>query len=460
MDPDEGINLMKALLQLRGYELYADIYSDQPPLFTLFLTALFWLFEPNVTLARLGVLELSLLLVGAVVWYLNVNWGLTHSVLGFLILILLPDFARFSVSVMIGLPSISLAFVSFALAVDWIGSGRRLSLVLSGIMISAAMLIKGIVAPFGPLVGLAILLRNIRTDRPIREQSLAFKPFLLWSAVAGGLLLIGALAIGPQHWQQLTASHLQANEVQTFISRAEKDNINSYLNRAWGIVILGGIGSLYAIVHKRFMALPLTVWGVGNYIFLANTIPVWEHHHLLVSIPAAVLAALPTGDAVSATIASIKGRQFLHRRFIFGAAMLALFVGLMIPIAQLLSIELDPKLTNFVRGPQHLSLDFIHYDEMYELRGDDEVVVTDRPMYAFRMGKIVPPTLAVWSQKRFETGEVTLDQVIEEIEEWEPTQVLIGRFLAKELEAYLVESGEYIREYHYGDFRLYQRKPE
>ena len=36
---DEGINLMKAMLVQRGYSLYGDIWSDQPPLFTHLLSA-------------------------------------------------------------------------------------------------------------------------------------------------------------------------------------------------------------------------------------------------------------------------------------------------------------------------------------------------------------------------------------------------------------------------------------
>ncbi len=42
-DYDEGINLMKVLLVDRGYALYTDIWSDQPPLLTAMLS---WWFKP------------------------------------------------------------------------------------------------------------------------------------------------------------------------------------------------------------------------------------------------------------------------------------------------------------------------------------------------------------------------------------------------------------------------------
>src|SRR4051794_5789212 len=40
-DTDEGLNLMKSLLQLRGHHLYSEIWSDQPPLFTYILSGWF-----------------------------------------------------------------------------------------------------------------------------------------------------------------------------------------------------------------------------------------------------------------------------------------------------------------------------------------------------------------------------------------------------------------------------------
>lgn len=43
-DNDEGINLMKALLFERGFSLYDEIWSDQPPVFTVLLAWWFKIF--------------------------------------------------------------------------------------------------------------------------------------------------------------------------------------------------------------------------------------------------------------------------------------------------------------------------------------------------------------------------------------------------------------------------------
>jgi len=64
MDLDEGVNLMKGMLVVRGYTLYSQIWSDQPPLFTHMLAVLFRLVGFEVNAARVMVLILS----GVLLW--------------------------------------------------------------------------------------------------------------------------------------------------------------------------------------------------------------------------------------------------------------------------------------------------------------------------------------------------------------------------------------------------------
>lgn len=454
-DPDEGINLMKSMLQLRGYSLYFDVYSDQPPLFTLFLTALFGLMEPNVTLARLGVLAFSMVLVGSAVWSLLFEWDGLHAFVAVIFLILAPFFLELSVAVMIGLPAIALSFLSFALALHWAASNSRLSLILSGVLIAAAILTKAFVAPMGLVLAGAVFLRFGQKDPSGERGRVALAPLLLWGGVAGCLLLIAGVLIGPGNWSQLVASHLQSSELVEFINRK---TVNDYLVDGRGLLVLGLVGGGYSLLDRKWTALPLLIWGAINYLLLTQLNPVWYHHSLLVTVPAALLAAMPVGDAFSWIVLAVQERRFLDKSALLGAGMLV-FVGILLyPRFPVIASDFDLGFPNLSRGPKPESLDFIHMAEMSELRGPDEVVVTDRPMFPFRMGKIVPPNLAVWSNKRFETGELTEAQVIEEIERWKPTQVLIGRYLAPGIIQYLQENADYIREYHYGDFRLYQRR--
>jgi hypothetical protein len=49
---DEGFEVMKAFLCLKGFRLYQDIWNDQPPVFTALLTEVFRWFGPTMLAAR------------------------------------------------------------------------------------------------------------------------------------------------------------------------------------------------------------------------------------------------------------------------------------------------------------------------------------------------------------------------------------------------------------------------
>ncbi len=74
-DPDEGINVMKALLHIKGYALYTEIWSDQPPLLTIIMSYWFKLFGLSVYNGRLLILIFSALLLWAFYQIVRNSWG-------------------------------------------------------------------------------------------------------------------------------------------------------------------------------------------------------------------------------------------------------------------------------------------------------------------------------------------------------------------------------------------------
>ncbi|HWP41204.1 MAG TPA: glycosyltransferase family 39 protein, partial [Tepidisphaeraceae bacterium] len=111
-DTDEGLNLMKSLLMLRGHRLYSEIWSDQPPLFTCLLTWLFKLSGPSVMPARMLVLAFSGLLLWTMYQTLSILEDRRFALVAALLLAGSTWYALFSFSVMIGLPALSLAMMS------------------------------------------------------------------------------------------------------------------------------------------------------------------------------------------------------------------------------------------------------------------------------------------------------------------------------------------------------------
>jgi hypothetical protein len=68
---------------------------------------------------------------------------------------------------------------------------------------------------------------------------------------------------------------------------------------------------------------------------------------------------------------------------------------------------------------------------------ETELIVTDRPMFAFRTGIAVPPKLAVVSGKRYLTGELNEDDFLQIIQSEKPEQVALTRFAMPEVVSYL-----------------------
>jgi hypothetical protein len=80
-------------------------------------------------------------------------------------------------------------------------------------------------------------------------------------------------------------------------------------------------------------------------------------------------------------------------------------------------------------------------------------VFTDRPMIAFRAGYPVIPELAVITEKRLISGDISDADILESVQEWQPEQVLIGRFDLPLVMDYLDEEYELISTS--GGMRLY-----
>ena len=67
-----------------------------------------------------------------------------------------------------------------------------------------------------------------------------------------------------------------------------------------------------------------------------------------------------------------------------------------------------------------------------QLRADAQTapgwVFTDRPFYAFQAGLPVPPTMAVISRKRLESGIITQEMIVDALKQYRPRYVLLERF--------------------------------
>jgi hypothetical protein len=250
---------------------------------------------------------------------------------------------------------------------------------------------------------------------------------------------LGLWLVGPENLSQLITTHLSAREDPAYLSLAQAQSISWHLRDSWPVLLLAGVGSLFALLERRWTAFYLLAWGATAYVLLSFHAPVWYHHQLLITIPAAMLAAVAVGEAVRLLPQAIRQHAFMDVRFFLillalagSAATLAVRARLTYHTFILPAFLIPPEAPSEGREAPFLA-------EMTSRVARTHWVVTDLPMYAFRAGLPVPPPLAALTDKRLSSGEISEAQIIQVIEDYKPEQVLLGRFNLPAVEAYLKE---------------------
>jgi hypothetical protein len=394
--------------------------------------------------ARLFVLFFSALLVWSAAQFLQLTWGKLSAILFLPLVIMLPEYLRLSTSVMIGVPSIALAAVSMLFLVLWHQKKNSLWLVLSGFSLALSVLIKLFT---GFLVPIFLIGMTISAYQEHRGEGLSWsmlRPALIWSAGFAGLaLLLGLVLIGPQNLGSIIVPHMAAPTTESLEGPGYTMNIR--LQAAVPLLLLGLLG---AVIY------PLS-WAALAYVLFSFYSPVFYHHQLLVTIPVTIMAAAAVGDGIRSLFALRRSADLIRLRTLFGAVALIGFVLVALNYFPGLDRELmnRPRLTDFTLRATAGKLKVIR--TMNEYADRTHWIMTDMPMYAFRVHRPVPPSVATFSSKRLATGSLTEEDILEAMREYRPEQVLMARFFIPGLEEYLEENYTLILSAEF--FRLFIR---
>ena len=453
-DSDEGLNLMRSMLVALGHPLYSEVSSDQPPLFTQILGLLLRVTGFEVNPARLLVLLFSTLLVWAGAQFLQQTWGKLAAILFLALVIMAPFYLILSVSVMIGVPAISLAAVSMLFVTVWHKEKRTLWLVLSGFALALSVLIKLFTGFLAPILLIGI---TASTYFDGREEGLSWKmlqPALIWSMCFGGLgLLLGLVLVGPQNIWAITSPHMAAPTVQGF--QSESYTMNAHLQSAVPLLLLGILGAAIAVHKRNWLALYPLAWAVVAYGLFSFYSPVFYHHQLLITIPMTMMAAAGVAEGIASLVRVRTLSDFVRPRTLLGVGVLCSFVLVSTLYAPLLDRELmnRPRITDFNLRATPGKLKVLR--TMNEYVEQTNWIMTDMPMYAYRVQRPVPPAVATFSSKRLATGSLTQEDILTAMREYQPEQVLMARFVIPDLETYLQEHYILILSVEY--FRLFLR---
>jgi hypothetical protein len=237
-------------------------------------------------------------------------------------------------------------------------------------------------------------------------------------------------------------------------------SMNTHLQGAVPLLILGGLGAAITIYRRKWLGLYPFVWAAIAYGLFSFYSPVFYHHQLLITVPMAMMAAAGIGDGISSLWSLRRPSDLARFQTVFGIITLVVFIR----VSTIYARELDRDLLN---RPD------IYGSELEATAGKLKVlnllnehidqtnwIVTDVPIFAFRVNRPVPPVLATFSSKRLATGSLTEEDIMAAMLEYQPEQVVMARFKIPALEEYLQEhytligSPEYYRVFLRNDLIL------
>lgn len=465
-DTDEGINLMKALLYSKGFSLYTQIWSDQPPLLTVALHHWFVLFGQTILAGRLLVLLFSMLLVWSFYQVLRQLTGSIPAFIGSLLLIFSNKFLQLSASVMIGMPSLALAMTSIYAAVLYKQTKRRYFIPLSGLFLALSLQTKLFTILLIPLIAVYVIDFQVLRFRGVTFKSLLRSPRSLIrvpkAALRSQLAVVGAwllslgliyVALGlifhSINYEQLLQAHLGRTVAESFDKQSPLRSLNWLLRKDWDLVLLSGLGVVIVLIKRYWSGLFPLAWLAIALPLLLNHQPIWYHHFHLLSIPLAWLAAY----AAMPIVDYVRHQQWRSR---LGAGR---WKQIALPVLGVLLLlysgnSLEEKVRDIARNVQGLQPHY-HNPEVVQLLSQAKAsldwIVTDRPIYAFQVGVPVPPELAVFSEKRFSSGSLTYDALLSAMVHYQPDRIIWSRF-ADKISAN-AELSDYITRYYVPTYR-------
>ena len=438
-DTDEGLNLMRSMLVALGYPLYSEVSSDQPPLFTQILALLFRVGGPDVYRARLLVLLFSTLLVWSAAQFLQLTSGKLAAILFLPLIIMVPRYLNLSVAVMIGVPSIALAVVSMLFVTLWHQKRNNLWLILSALLLVLSVLVKLFTAFVVPIFLIGITISEYLVRRHENLSWRILQPAFLWIASFIGFgMLLGLAMVGFQNAWLIIFPPLAAPSQDVF--QSGHFSINLHLQAALPLLILGFLGVGVILYRRKWLMLYPLAWAILAYAMLSFYSPVFYHHQLLITIPMTMIAAAGVGEGVSSLLALRQPSALLRFQTGLGIVALSGFIWVFAISARVLDKDLlnSPSIQGSELQATAGKLKILNL--MNEYVNQTNWIVTDVPMFAFRVARPVPPVLATFSSKRLATGSLTEEDILKAMREYQPEQVLMARFEIPALEEYLREN--------------------
>lgn len=448
---DEGMELAKVDLYTHGYQLYQEVWNDQPPLPTVLWAK--WLeisHHHSIKQARLLTIGFSTVLVWSMSQIVRLTVGIVPALMSMIWLTSSFFFIQLSASVMMGLPSLSMAMLSAYFIVLHKKTTWIRYVFISALCFALSLHLK----LFTVFLVIVFVLYLFYKDQFTLELKIKtrLRTALLWIASIGIAFLLIELTLPLPSKGQLVASHLSATMGNNYSAT------ESFLNwllmfvrdpDLWTVTVLG-----WRVFKENRKSLPIfpLLWLFFALAILLFYRPIWTHYYALISIPlvwATAANAQMLWTHLQKTYSSWP--QAIRQRNPI-AITLAMTI-LLIPIKFSISyFEIHNALKDSV---PHLRVT----DQLIKNRDRTHWLLTDLPMYGFRAQILVPPEIAVLSDKRLRSGNLTQSQIKEVLQHYQPEQVVLGRFqsIRDTLQPFLIQNYRLLPSS--GGLQLYLKQP-
>jgi hypothetical protein len=280
------------------------------------------------------------------------------------------------------------------------------------------------------------------------------RPAWIWGlSFASLVLVLGSALVGTQNIYAITSPHIAAPVTEELAGSGY--TMNAHLRTAFPLLILGIFGAVFSLYRRNWLALYPIGWAALAYVLFSFYSPVFYHHQLLITIPAVMLAAAAVGEGITLLTHLRSSSDLIRVQTLLGAGAVIGFMLVSLHYWPALDRDLmnSSRLTDFSLRATAGKLKVLRV--MSEYVDQTEWIMTDMPMYAFRVGRPVPPNVATFSSKRLATGSLTEEDILTAMRDYRPEQVLMARFEIPTLEAYLQENYTLILSVEF--FRLFLR---
>lgn len=418
---DEGLNLQKAVLVAQGHSLYTEIWSDQPPLLTWVLAEVHDLFPFSLTAARATVIAFSAMLVVCLYRVVERFAGRFAAVTAIFLLVTSKLFLHLSVSVMIGLPAVALLVLAIDLATTRMDRYRMVLIAAAGAVFCLAFLTK--MFALLALPGLFVALwQTAGTGRATRYKAVA--------AFAGGFFLAAAAtywALETVPLEQLLSPHMSARSAQTYEESGGFGDVIQYLSKqttlAFYFTCLFGLATF--LKRPGGPLLVPIVWLATGLAVLSSHRPLWDHQTLILLPPLCWLGGAGFQALFRREERHPVANWFFDKRYV--AAVLWSGLAILFIVGAVAAVDDIKDVRVVFRQAPGPSAEIASI-RLSLSQGDSNVVITDKPIDAYHMGKTVPPELAGWSEKRMKTGNITENDLLRQVVLRPESEVLLRRF--------------------------------